>query len=280
MNQNFSQDSAITFVGGGNMATALIRGLIKKGLFSEKKIFVIDSNPLALARLEADYGVVPVAQPLLDTSWCNQTSLVVWAVKPQHMRSVCESLSTLSKYLLHLSVAAGITSGSFGKWLGTKRVVRAMPNTPALIGMGQTALFASPEISHLERSQIETVIKGCGEFIWFDDERLLDAVTALSGSGPAYVFYLLEALTRAGEDLGLSAEQAKKLAIGTFMGASHLAHQSSDPLSSLRENVTSKGGTTEAALSYLNTKKVGLELQNAVKAAFVRAQQLGAEFGK
>jgi pyrroline-5-carboxylate reductase len=279
MNQSYNQSSVITFVGGGNMATALIRGLMDRGLHPEN-IFVIDSSPQALIRIEADYGVRTVAEPLVDKSWCSSSSLVVWAVKPQHMRSVCESLSNVSKDLLHLSVAAGITSGSFSKWLGTKRVVRAMPNTPALIGMGQTALFAAPEISQIERARIETVVKGCGEFLWLEDERLLDVVTAVSGSGPAYVFYLLEALTQAGEDLGLTDEQARKLAIGTFIGASHLAQQSSDSLSTLRENVTSKGGTTEAALSHLNTKNIGLEFQNAVKIAFIKSQQLGAEYGK
>lgn len=259
------------------MASALIRGLIKNNK-PPSDIFVIDTNEETRLKLSQDFGVICVEEPNINLDWLN-SSLIVWAVKPQQMREVCESYSSKLKGSLHLSVAAGITTNSLCKWLTTERVARAMPNTPALIGMGQTALYASNDVSSKEKALIESVIKGTGEFLWLEDEELINAVTAVSGSGPAYVFYFLEALTQTGVELGLTPEQSRRLAIGTFIGASNLANQSPDSLSTLRERVTSKGGTTETALSSLNNDHVALSFQNAVKSAHSKARQLGSAFG-
>jgi pyrroline-5-carboxylate reductase len=260
------------------MASAMIKGLIHNG-FKPVDICVIEPDESARQRLSRDFNVISYSRPDQNTSWA-QFELVVWAVKPQQMRDACEHLSTFAQNLLHLSVAAGITSTSLSTWLGTDRVVRAMPNTPALIGMGQTALYARPAVQASERNLIQTVVQGTGSFLWLEQEELLDAVTALSGSGPAYVFYILEALTKAATELGLEPLQAKQLAIGTFIGASHLADQSPDSLKTLREKVTSKGGTTEAAIQSLNQDQVDKHLQTAVNCAHRRAQELGALFGK
>jgi pyrroline-5-carboxylate reductase len=181
---------------------------------------------------------------------------------------------------LHLSVAAGIRSDSIAAWLGTERVVRAMPNTPALVGKGMTALFARAGVSPPEQGRVEQVIATTGEFLWVEQEKQLDAVTALSGSGPAYVFYFLEAMVQAGSEMGLSQAQARRLAVGTFAGASELARASEEPLQVLRERVTSKGGTTYAALTSLEADKVKDAFVKALHAACTRAEELGDEFGK
>jgi pyrroline-5-carboxylate reductase len=181
---------------------------------------------------------------------------------------------------LHLSVAAGIRSDSIAAWLGTERIVRAMPNTPALVGKGMTALFARAGVTAQEKVRVEQVIATTGEFVWVGAEKQLDAVTALSGSGPAYVFYFLEAMTQAGAEMGLDAEQARRLAVGTFAGASELARASQEPLQLLRERVTSKGGTTYAALTSLEQDGVKAAFVKALHAACKRAEELGDEFGK
>ena len=267
----------ISFVGGGNMASALIKGLISNG-FPKDQINVIDPSEEASARLLHDFSIKSIKHPESDTSW-QKCSLMVWAVKPQQIKEACISLAPFCTNALHLSVAAGIPSSSLAKWLGNERVVRAMPNTPALIGLGQTGIFARAEVTSEQRSQVESLIKGTGQFIWLQDEKLLDCVTAISGSGPAYVFYFLEALTNAGVELGLSAEESKQLAIGTFIGASQLAFQSTETLSTLRERVTSKGGTTEAALSHMMSSGVAQEFKDAVKKANEKARQLGISYG-
>jgi pyrroline-5-carboxylate reductase len=177
-------------------------------------------------------------------------------------------------------VAAGITSDSLAAWLQTARVVRAMPNTPALVGLGMTGLFAREGVTADECRLVETVVRTTGELVWVQAEPLLDAVTALSGSGPAYVFYFLEAMRDAGARLGLPAEVAQQLAVGTFIGAATLAQRSSEPLQTLRERVTSKGGTTYAALTSLEASGVKARFEQAMQAAEARAAELGAEFGK
>ncbi|RYY48792.1 MAG: pyrroline-5-carboxylate reductase, partial [Comamonadaceae bacterium] len=181
---------------------------------------------------------------------------------------------------LHLSVAAGIRSDSIAGWLGTERVVRSMPNTPALVGKGMTALFARSAVTEDDRARIEQVIATTGEHLWVEREQQLDAVTALSGSGPAYVFYFLEAMQQAGAEMGLSPEQARRLAVGTFAGAAELARASADPLALLRERVTSKGGTTYAALTSMDDDAVKARFVKAMHAACKRATELGDEFGR
>jgi pyrroline-5-carboxylate reductase len=176
-------------------------------------------------------------------------------------------------------VAAGIRSDSIANWLGTERVVRAMPNTPALVGLGQTGLFARAAVTDSDKAWVEHVVATTGALLWVKDEPLLDAVTALSGSGPAYVFFFIESMVEAGVKMGLTTEQATQLAIGTFEGASQLAKTASEPPSVLRERVTSKGGTTYAALTAMQNTQVGALFQAALRAAEQRAHELGDEFG-
>jgi len=259
------------------MARALIKGLIANG-FESARIRVIEPSDEARAHLGKEFSTRCVSDPIQDSSWQDST-LLIWAVKPQQMKVACDSIAHLCQHALHLSVAAGITSFSLSNWLNSERIVRAMPNTPALIGLGQTGLFAKPGVTLTERNQIEQIIKGTGQCIWLNDEKLLDSVTAVSGSGPAYVFYLLEALSEAGVELGLTPEDANQLAIGTFIGASHLAHQSADSLATLRERVTSKGGTTEAALNQMADDDLGSKFKAAIKMAHQKAVQLGINYG-
>ena len=268
--------SRIAFIGGGNMASAIIGGLIRQGL-PATHIGVVEPFAEARARLAQQFGVQADehAGPALAAA-----GLVVWAVKPQTFKEAAAQARAHVAQALHLSVAAGIRSDSIAQWLGTERIVRAMPNTPALVGMGMTALYARPAVGLPDKQQVEQVIATTGEHLWVDQERHLDAVTALSGSGPAYVFYFLEAMTQAGAEMGLSPEQARRLAVGTFGGASELARASGEPLQVLRERVTSKGGTTYAALTSLEQDQVKAAFVKALHAACRRAEELGDEFGR
>ena len=206
--------------------------------------------------------------------------LIVWAVKPQTFADAAVPVRAWAGDGLHLSVAAGIPSESIARWLGTENVIRAMPNTPALVGQGMTGLFARPAVGSDGRSLVEQVLAPTGELLWVDAESALDAVTAVSGSGPAYVFYFIEAMTEAGIEMGLPPAQAQQLAIGTFTGASALAQASTEPPSVLRERVTSKGGTTYAALSAMEAAGVKAQFKTAIRAAEQRARELAAEFGR
>ncbi|WP_373785989.1 pyrroline-5-carboxylate reductase family protein, partial [Delftia acidovorans] len=181
---------------------------------------------------------------------------------------------------LHLSVAAGIPTDSIAQWLGTGRIVRAMPNTPALVGKGMTGLFACAQVDAAGKSAIEQVVATTGQFVWVDQEAHLDAVTALSGSGPAYVFLFLEAMTQAGVDMGLTAEQSYRLGVATFQGASELAARSTESADVLRQRVTSKGGTTHAAITHMQAQQVPEHFVAAMRAAETRAKELAAEFGR
>ena len=181
---------------------------------------------------------------------------------------------------LHLSVAAGISSDTLARWLGSERVVRAMPNTPALIGQGMTGLYARPNVSTQDRELTELALRATGQLLWLEREALIDAVTAVSGSGPAYVFYFLEALEAQGVQMGLSPQQAHQLAVATFGGASALAAISKETPETLRQRVTSKGGTTFAAISSMEADGVGQSIQHAMQACALRARELGAEFGR
>jgi len=204
---------------------------------------------------------------------------VVWAVKPQVFKEAALHTQAHVPKALHLSVAAGIVSDSIAAWLHTERVVRAMPNTPALVGLGQTGLFARSAVSPEEKQAISAMLDLVGESLWVNEEALLDAVTAVSGSGPAYVFYFLEAMVDAGVNMGLTPEQAHQLAVGTLVGAAELARSSSDTPAVLREKVTSKGGTTYAALTVMQDKGIHASLVEAMQAARDRAESLGQELG-
>ena len=272
---NSAAHDHIAFIGGGNMASAIIGGLVKKGV-PANHIVVVEPWAEARAKLLADFAITALEMPgpALD-----QARTVVWAVKPQMFKDAALQTRFHTKNALHLSVAAGIRSDSIAHWLGTDRIVRAMPNTPALIGKGMTALFARPAVSASDRKLIEKVLSATGETLWVGEEVQLDAVTALSGSGPAYVFLFIEAMTQAGADMGLSREQAHKLAVGTFVGASALARQSKEPPEILRQRVTSKGGTTYAAITSMEQDGIKNIIMRAVHAAKHRARELGDEFG-
>jgi pyrroline-5-carboxylate reductase len=271
-----SDDTRIAFIGGGNMASAIIGGLIRQGTAADR-IAVVEPAAPARARLQQQFGVQ--AQEHAGASLA-AAGLVVWAVKPQTFRDAAASAKPHVGTALHLSVAAGIRSDSIAAWLGTERIVRSMPNTPALVGKGMTALFARADATAADRQRVERVIATTGESLWVEQEQQLDAVTALSGSGPAYVFYFLEAMTQAGTEMGLAEAQARRLAVATFAGASELARASQEPLALLRERVTSKGGTTHAALTSMEQDGVKAAFVKALHAACQRAEELGNEFGK
>ncbi|MDO9290475.1 MAG: pyrroline-5-carboxylate reductase [Hydrogenophaga sp.] len=267
----------ITFIGGGNMASAIIGGLVRQG-HPTSALQVVepwDEQRAKLAQQFPGMSILPAASAELKPS-----NLVVWAVKPQTFKDAALASQPFLGNALHLSVAAGITSESMAGWLQTQRIVRAMPNTPALVSLGMTGLMARAAVSDADRALVERVVRTTGELVWVNVESDLDAVTALSGSGPAYVFYFLEAMRDAGARMGLAPEVAQQLAIGTFIGAATLAQRSSEPLQTLRERVTSKGGTTYAAITSMEASGVKAKFEGALFAAQKRAAELGAEFGK
>ncbi|MDP2032506.1 MAG: pyrroline-5-carboxylate reductase [Polaromonas sp.] len=271
-----SSHEQIAFIGGGNMASAIIGGLLKRGM-NAGQLQVVEPWDEQRAKLHRQFPGVQVHENPGEA--LASATLVVWAVKPQTFKDAALLTRFHTKTALHLSVAAGIRSDSIAHWLDTQRVVRSMPNTPALIGKGVTALFARTAVSEDDRLAVERVIRTTGDLLWLDDEKQLDAVTALSGSGPAYVFYFIEAMVQAGVDMGLSHEQAHKLAVGTFVGAAELARASDEPPEILRARVTSKGGTTYAALTSMEQDEVKKQFMRAIHAARQRAAELGDEFG-
>lgn len=257
------------------MASAIIGGLIQQGL-PGSQIAVVEPVPEARERLTNQFGVAAHAAP--DAALAS-AGLVVWAVKPQTFKEAAQQARAYTGGALHLSVAAGIRSDSIAQWLGTERVVRSMPNTPALIGQGITALFARAAVTDADKALVDSVVATTGESLWVTQEAQLDAVTALSGSGPAYVFYFIEAMTEAGAAMGLPPEQAQRLAVATFIGAGELAKASDEAPAVLRQRVTSKGGTTYAALMSMEKDDVKAKFMRALHAAQVRARELGDEFG-
>jgi len=266
----------ITFIGGGNMAAALISGIVKQA-GSGANIHVVDRNPEALERLSQQYGV-RIATAVDEQ--VGESEVVVLAIKPQQMREVAAELAPLLNRQLVLSIAAGIRSSDLSRWLGGyDAIVRTMPNTPALIGMGVTGLAAQPGVSEAQREQADTVMRAVGKTVWLDDEAQIDPVTAVSGSGPAYVFFFLEAMQEAALQMGLNAEQGRELALATFTGAAQLAAQSDEPVEVLRQRVTSKGGTTHAAISSMEAAGVKEAIVVAMKAAAARGRELGVELG-
>ena len=257
------------------MASAIISGLIKQGTPSED-VLVIDPIEEARTRIEHQFHVqtFPIAGPALGDA-----DLVVWAVKPQVFKEVALFAGAFCHQALHLSVAAGIRSDSISRWLQSERVVRAMPNTPALVGLGQTGLFALAAVTTDDKAWIERIVATTGQCLWVSHEALLDAVTAISGSGPAYVFFFIEAMVEAGVNMGLTEAQAHQLAVGTFVGASELARSASESPAILRERVTSKGGTTHAAITAMQTAGLSGHFQAALVAAQQRAAEMGEAFG-
>jgi pyrroline-5-carboxylate reductase len=266
----------IAFIGGGNMAQALITGL-KQRAFAMQQITVIDPDAGKHAQLQNSLGV-HTAAALSEQAL--QADVIVLAVKPQQLKAVAESLAPLLRSQLVISVAAGIRTADLSRWLnGYRTLVRTMPNTPAQIQAGVTGVFALAEVNDAQRQLTDSLLQAAGEVVWLTDEAQLDAVTAISGSGPAYVFLLIEALTKAGVALGLDPAQAQQLSIATFKGASLLAAASETPVATLREQVTSKGGTTEQGLLSLNQHDIHAIMLHAAQQAAKRAKTLGDELG-
>lgn len=268
--------SGVAFIGGGNMASAIVGGLLRAGL-PPARVTVVEPWAEQADRLRQQFGVtvLDAAGPALAAA-----GLVVWAVKPQLFQEAATPCAAHVAGALQLSVMAGIRSDAIARATGSARVVRSMPNTPALIGQGMTGLYARPEVDAAGRQQVEALLAPTGRTLWVDDEAHLDAVTALSGSGPAYVFYFVEAMMQAGTELGLSPDQARQLAVGTFAGAAALCGQSDEAPEVLRQRVTSKGGTTHAALTTLDRRDVKAAFVQALHAAADRARELGDEFGR
>lgn len=271
-----SPSSNIAFIGGGNMAGAIIGGLLRGGQRGAGSVLVVDPGEAQRAALEAAFGIrtLAAAGPELALA-----ATVVWAVKPQLFGTAAAPCAPFIGRALQLSVMAGIRSDSVAAASGASRVVRAMPNTPAVIGRGIAGLFANPAVTADDRAQAQAILGATGRLVWVEQEADLDAVTALSGSGPAYVFYFIEAMTQAALDMGLTAAQGRQLAIATFAGATQLADDSPDPAEVLRARVTSKGGTTFAALQALEESGVKAAFIEAIRAAQHRAHELGDEFG-
>lgn len=262
----------IAFIGGGNMASALIAGLLREG-FGAERITVIEHNVDAQQHLRNEFRVSVSSE--LDAA-AVAADVVVLAVKPQQLRAVAEQLGPLLDKQLVVSIAAGVRAGSLSAWLGGyELVVRTMPNTPAMVGAGVTALFALPAVSAAQRKQSEVIMEAAGSVLWLEDEALMDAVTAVSGSGPAYVFYFMEAMQQAGMELGLSADAARQLTLETFLGAARLAETSPEDVAQLRARVTSKGGTTEQAILSMQAAGVQPAIASAVHAAAHRSKELG-----
>ncbi|MBQ0930112.1 pyrroline-5-carboxylate reductase [Ideonella sp. 4Y16] len=264
------------FIGGGNMASAVLGGLLRAGAPADAFI-VVEPWAEQAARLREQFGLT-----VLDAAGAalQGVDTVVWAVKPQLFAEAAAPCAAHIGGALQISVMAGIRSEAIARASGSAQVVRCMPNTPALIGQGMTGLHASAAVSSAQRQRAEALLAPTGRLLWVDAERDLDAVTALSGSGPAYFFYLIEAMVQAGTELGLSPAQARQLAEGTAAGAAALSAQSVDSPEVLRQRVTSKGGTTHAAISTMEAAGMKATVVAAVHAAARRAAELGDEFGR
>ncbi len=265
----------ICFIGGGNMASALIGGLLKRD-FTAAQLRVVEINADNRVRLQNEFGVQATAELAAGVAG---SDVIVLAVKPQQLREVATQLAPLLSGQLLISIAAGIRAADLARWTGSQKVVRAMPNTPALIQSGMTGLYALPAVSKAQCEQAQSILVAVGETLWVQDEVMLDAVTAVSGSGPAYVFYFIEAMQQAARDLGFNAEDARQLSLATFLGASKLAFGSDEDVSVLRARVTSKNGTTERALLSMELNHAAQHIVRAVKDAEARSREMGDELG-
>jgi pyrroline-5-carboxylate reductase len=267
----------ITFLGGGNMAAALIGGLVKQG-FKAADLQAVELSAEGRSKLESQFGV-RAAESLDDQALA--CDVLVLAVKPQQLKAAVAPLAGRLTTQVVVSIAAGLRLVDIGRWLGDYHtLVRAMPNTPALIGAGITGLFANASVSAAGRAAAEQVLAAVGSTVWVADEAQIDGVTAVSGSGPAYVFHFIECLQAAGESLGFDEATARKLAIDTVLGAAKLAADSDDAPGVLREKVTSKGGTTAAALASFAADGFPAIVTRAVAAAEARGRELGEQLGR
>jgi pyrroline-5-carboxylate reductase len=285
-NQNSQNNSNahITFIGGGNMGRAMISGLLANG-FNSNQLSVVEANAATVLKLHEDFGVQGISALEQLTFDFSKNNVLVMAIKPQDFNVVAKGLAAKLKHAsapspLILSIAAGIRLKDMSRWLDHARCVRAMPNTPALIGKGITGLFADAAVNQSDRELAQAICNAVGQSIWVSEEKLMDAVTAVSGSGPAYVFAFLEAMQSAGEKLGLDPASARKLAYATLEGATQLAHNSDEHAGVLRERVTSEGGTTAAALEVMKQEGWNEILEKAIDAASQRGKAMGDELGK
>jgi pyrroline-5-carboxylate reductase len=265
----------ICFIGGGNMASALIGGLLKRG-FAPAHIHVVEINPENCARLHNEHGVRASADLSPGVSHCD---LIVLAVKPQQLHELALQLAPMLTGQLVISIAAGIRAHDLARWLNTDNIVRAMPNTPALIRSSITGLYALPAVSAALRHDAESIMTAVGNTLWLESEAMMDSVTAVSGSGPAYIFYFIEAMQQAAIELGFNQQDARRLVLDTFMGATKLAEESSEDVSVLRARVTSKNGTTERAILSMETNQVQQHIIKALHAAATRSAEMGTEMG-
>ena len=264
----------IAFIGGGNMARSLIGGLIARGARPES-IAVSEPQTELRQALSTEFGVRAREN---NADAVQDAALVVLAVKPQAMRKVCEELSGRLGSAIVVSIAAGVTCAQMQRWLGkVGALVRCMPNTPALLGAGATGLFATAGTRPDQRAAAESVMGAVGVCVWIEDEAKMDAVTALSGSGPAYVFLLAEAMQAAAEKLGLSADAAGRLARQTLLGASRMLNESNESAATLRQRVTSPGGTTQAALERFAADGFSVMVERALAAAERRGAELSQQ---
>lgn len=267
----------LTFIGGGNMASALIGGLLRQN-FAALQIRVVEISAESRARIKHTFAIdadVDLAVGVADSD------VVILAVKPQQLAELARELAPLLKEQLVISIAASICATDISRWLGGyQHVARAMPNTPALVQAGVIGLYALPAVNAREKENAERILAAVGSVLWVEQEEMLHTVTAISGSGPAYVFYFIEALQQAGIELGLSADQARQLSLKTFHGAVKLAEQSDEEIEVLRSRVTSKGGITERAIQFMEENDIKQRIIRGVHAANERSHELSDEFGK
>jgi pyrroline-5-carboxylate reductase len=272
---------SVAFIGGGNMANALVSGMLAQGCPAEQ-VHVVE----VVDALQEQWRARSVSVSAAPDQALAQRQVWIFAVKPQQMREVVlQCRPWLQPNTLVISIAAGISIESLGKWLGDEtkpygNIVRCMPNTPALVGAGVTGMSAPSTTTAADRARATALLLPVGEVVWVDSDRAIDAVTALSGSGPAYVFLFIESLIQGGLALGLSEQQSRDLALSTLAGATKLAQQSPESPSVLRERVTSKGGTTAAALDVFAQQGFSTTVGQAMAAADQRAAELSLEFGK
>jgi pyrroline-5-carboxylate reductase len=267
----------IAFIGAGNMAASLIGGLRAKGL-DAAQIRASDPGADTRARVNAEHGIDVFAD---NADAIQGADVIVLAVKPQAMKAVCEALRpSLKPNQLVVSIAAGITCASMNNWLGAQPIVRCMPNTPALLRQGVSGLFATAEVNTEQRQQAQELLSAVGIALWLDEEQQLDAVTAVSGSGPAYFFLLIEAMTAAGVKLGLPPETAAQLTLQTALGAAHMAVASDVDAAELRRRVTSPAGTTEAAIKSFQAGGFEALVEKALGAAAHRSAEMAEQLGQ
>lgn len=266
----------ITFIGGGNMAAALIGGMLQQG-FTKSQINVVEISAENRKKIKHTFDINAVMELIAGVL---DSDVIILAVKPQQLKELARELAPLLKNQMIISIAAGIRATDISRWLGGHQcVVRAMPNTPALVQAGVTGLYALPAVNVQERKNAETILAAVGTVLWVEQEEMLHTITAISGSGPAYIFYFIEAMQQAGKELGLDADQARQLSLQTFSGAVKLASQSDDDVAELRARVTSKGGTTQQAIQAMEKNDIKRHIISAIHAASTRSKELSDELG-